>query len=75
MAWCSKGPRIDPANYTICSVHLHVQMALRGYCFVNGEANDQSMELTVSDAIARSRLQLGAARWATSVALLQVVDN
>ena len=56
-----------------------VQVALKGYCLVRRvalTASQLDLPFLMSLSIARcGRLQLGVATWATSVALLQVVDN
>ena len=81
MRWPSvpRAPGSKPlTTLLICSSHLHVQVALRVYCPVKSGGNLQSIGSVVSDAIVRScfgRLQLGVPHWATSVALLQVVDD
>ena len=62
----------------ICSAHLHVQLALRGYCPVTGGGTTSQLDLpsvTPLSIAGCGRLQLGAANWATSVVLLQVVVN
>ena len=55
-----------------------VREALRGYCHVSGGvAVSQSdlPSLTPLSVAGCGQLQLGVAHWATSVSLLQVVDN
>ena len=56
-----------------------MQVTLEGYyCPVEGERSGQSIGSTVSDAIVRNWLwwtATGDAYLATSVALLQVIDN
>ena len=55
-----------------------MQVTPRGFCPENGRGNGQSLDLpslTTLLVAGCGGLQLGAAHWATSVALLQVVDN
>ena len=68
------GGSIPAEDAPICTV----QMALRGYSIIKGGGNGQSIVSTVSDAIVRTACgwrPLWVSHWATSVALLQVVDN
>ena len=55
-----------------------MQVELSGHFPVKGGGNGQSFDLpsqTPLSVAGRGRLQLGAAHWATSVTLLQAVDN
>ena len=68
-------PKVDCSRPTRCSksCDLYQGSGDQGYCLVKGGGNAESIESTVSDAIAVAgcgQLQLGAAHWATSVALL-----
>ena len=54
-----------------------MQVTLRGYCPVKDGGNGQSDQLSLMplSVAGRGRLQLGVGNLATSVVLLQVVDN
>ena len=62
----------------ICSAHLQVQVVLRGYCGVKVGVTASQLDLSSLTPLyvaGCGLLQLGAAKWATSAALLQVVNN
>ena len=69
---------LTAASLMICSPHLHYASGARGVlqCEVYGSASQLNLSFLTPLVVAGcGRVQLGAAHWATSVALLQVVDN
>ena len=62
------------ANLVICSPHFH-QGVLPCEGWVVTASQSDLPSLTPLSVVGCGRLQLGAANWATSVALVQVVDN
>ena len=62
MWWPSvpEAPGLNPAILLICSTHLHVQVALMGYCPVLGGATASQLDFSVTNVIVRSWLRLTA---------------
>ena len=67
------------AGLVICSPHystMHVELRGSALCRVGVPASQLDLpSLTPLSVAGCSRLQRGARHWATSIALLQVVDN
>ena len=72
VAWCSEGHGIESlSTFLICGAHLHRDAS--GALTAVDQLDPQS--LTPLSAVGCGRLHVGAAHWATSVALLKVVNN